>query len=55
MLQLISLVSREVETLGSHLDTKKCCIFKQYSFRRGDWDETDMDLALLGTDLSFFT
>merc|ERR1711963_220838 len=22
---------------------------------RGDWDETDMDLALLGTDLSFFT
>ena len=24
-------------------------------FRRGDWDESEMDLNLLGTDLSFFT
>ena len=24
-------------------------------FRRGDWEESELDLALLGTDLSFFT
>ena len=27
----------------------------QSDFRRGDWDESEMDLNLLGTDLSFFT
>ena len=31
------------------------CITKIYINRLGGWDDSDLDLALLGTDLSFFT